>query len=72
MTEASIEASLLSALSLEASIPDNVILPFKYIIYIYYLMRFKKKQAIIQNLIDSGSKINIKTLVYVAKLISKL
>lgn len=40
----------------------------KYVPYIYHLMQFKKNQAKVQTLINSGSEINAMTLAYVAKL----
>lgn len=42
--------------------------PLKCVSCIYYLLRFKKNQAEIPTLIDSGNEINVMTPAYVAKL----
>lgn len=50
----------------------NVIQPFDYVLYIYYLMRFKKKQAKILVLFNFRNKVKIMHLVYMAKLSFKV
>ena len=40
----------------------------EHVSYIYYPVQFKKDKEVIGALIDSGSKINAMTLVYVSKL----
>lgn len=47
---------------------DTLTLSLKRIPCFYKLMQFKKDQAKIRALLDFGSKVNIMTLVYVAKL----
>lgn len=47
---------------------NNFALLLKYILYIYYLMRFKKDQAKIQTLIDSSYEVNAMIPAYTAKL----
>lgn len=44
------------------------LLLLKCVPYIYHLIRFKKNQAKVKALIDFGSKVNIITLAYLAKL----
>lgn len=41
---------------------------FKRILYIYYPLQFKRDLAKIQALLDSNSKVNAKTPIYMAKL----
>lgn len=50
----------------------NGFLLFEYILYIYHLIKFKKKQAKILALIDFKSKVNVMTPIYVSKLNLKL
>lgn len=38
------------------------------VLFIYYLMQFRKNQVKTQALIDSGSEINVITLAYIASL----
>lgn len=54
---------------LKALIPSiKAFLLFKRILYIYYLVYFRKDQIRIQILITSGNKVNIMILVYIKKL----
>lgn len=46
----------------------NTLLTFDCVLCIYHLVRFKKDQANIQALLDSGSEINTISLAYAAKL----
>lgn len=64
MTKVSIEAGLTVAPSLKVLVPDKSIPLFKRILYIYYLVRFKKDQAKCQVLINSTSEVIIMTLAY--------
>lgn len=66
--EASIKADFIITSSFEALVLDTFILLLKYILCIYYLIRFKKEQAKIQALLNFNSEVNIISLVYVAKL----
>lgn len=47
---------------------NNFLLPLKCVSCIYYPQRFKKNQAKVQALLNFGSKFNIMTLAYRAKL----
>lgn len=46
----------------------NTFLLLKYILYIYYLLKFKKNQLKNKILLDFKSEINIMTLFYIVKL----
>lgn len=61
------EANLATGPSLEAPAPNNITLLLKCILYIYYLMQFKKNQAQIKTLIDFGNKVNVMAPAYTAK-----
>lgn len=68
-TIASMEADLAVVFSLEVSISvANSLLSLKYILCIHHPMRFKKDQAKIQALLDSGSEVNPITLACAARL----
>lgn len=56
------------ALTFEAPISYNSTLLLKYLSYIYYSMQFKKNQAKIQALLNSGSEVNIITPAYTTRL----
>lgn len=47
-------------------------LPLKQILYIYYLVRFKKDQTKVQALLDSSNKVNVMSLAYAANLNLKI
>lgn len=78
MTIASIEAEFVVNTIIEKFVASPKILisiakalpllPLKCILYIYHLMQFKNNQAKVQALLNSSSKINVMTLVYIAKL----
>lgn len=68
MTEASKEIDPVVALSLETPALDNSILSFKYILFIYYPMRFKKNQDEIKALLNFGNEVNVMTPDYTARL----
>lgn len=55
-----------------ALIVNSLIPPLKYIIYIYHQLCFKKDQAKVHPLSDSGSEVNAMTLVYIIKLSLKV
>lgn len=46
----------------------NIFLPLKYVLYIYYMVHFKKDQIKAQTLINSNNKVNTITKLYVIKL----
>lgn len=50
----------------------DAIPPLKHISYIHYLIWFKKDQAKIQALLDSGNEVNVITLISVTKLSFKV
>lgn len=62
MIVASIEAELIIALSPKTPIPNNYALPLKCLLYIHYLVHFKKDQ------IKSLALINAMILAYTKKL----
>lgn len=43
-------------------------LPFECVLYIHHPVRFKKDEAKIQALLDSGNEVNAMTLAYMAEL----
>lgn len=45
----------------------KIFLLFKYILYIYYLLWFKKDQAKVKALLNFDNKINIKIFFYIGK-----
>lgn len=55
-------------LSYEAQVQDNSTMLLKYVLYIYYLIWFKKNQTKTQTLIDFSNNVNAITLVYLKKL----
>lgn len=65
---ANIEADSIISLRLESPTPDNSAYLLNYVLYIYHPMQFKKNQAEVQTLLDSGSKVNPMTPTYMAKL----
>lgn len=65
--EANIEIGPIIALSFKASTFDNSTPLLKCILWIYYLVYFKKNQAKIKVLLDFSNEINTITLVYISK-----
>lgn len=63
MTEANMEA-----ISIEALIFTITALPFKHILCIYYLIKFKKNQVKIWALLNFGSKVNAISPAYTTNL----
>lgn len=72
MTKASLKADLVVVLGLESLVLDNSILLFERMLCIHYSLCFRKDQCKIQALINSGSKINMMALAYIAKLSLKV
>lgn len=66
MTEASIEAGFIIALSFE--VLNEFTLLLKGIPYIYYLLYFKKDQIKVYALLDLGNKENVMVSVYMVSL----
>lgn len=54
-----------------ALVIDNLTLPLKHFPYIYNQICFKKHQAKVQVLLNSGSELNFLTLAYIATLDQK-
>lgn len=50
-----------------ALVIDSATAPFEHILYIYHQIRFKKDQAKVKALLNSGSKINAMTPAFIAK-----
>lgn len=67
MTEINMKIDLIVTSSFKVPVPDISTLQLKHIVYIYYLLYFKKDQAKIQALINSSNGFNIMTSAYAKK-----
>lgn len=70
MIENSIEASHIMTPSFQ--FPATSTLLLKQVLYIQYLVQFKKNQSKVQALLDSGNKVNTMTLAYATSLDFKI
>lgn len=68
MTEISIKVNHIVATSIENLTLDKLTLPSKHVLYIYYLLCFRKNQVKLQTLFNFGSENNAIIPVYAKKL----
>lgn len=68
MIELSIKTSLAVAPNFKIPAPNKPTLLLEHVLYIYYLIRFKKNQAESQALINYNNKINAMIPIYIKRL----